>query len=227
MNMCVSYTPLIASGSSWEMLIKLQAYEGTGSEFVMSFNSTGQLQSDVTELVSLLVPEMVKILRIHFEAWCEVIGRTFYVLYWLYLADLGQITSIVWDDADPWNLTIPTHPSLYGDTNNIFVNKTLYRNYLDYYESSTPLGQAFTAQEAAGLISSFIPLQPIDTMFLQTYSCQQRQLKSGTSLILALVVADYPFIVGGFSLVIWVAATFWQKRQKDGFYCPYLDDAYR
>jgi hypothetical protein len=215
MNMCVLQPEYIASGNSWDMFIKLQADEGTGSQFQMLFNSTGQLQNDVTELVPLLVPEMVKIEGINFEAWCEYIGRTFYVLYWLYLADLGQITSIV---ADSSNVTIPTHPSLYSDINNVFVNESLYRNYLDYYESSTPLSMpVFTTQEAE-LISSFNPLQPIDTMFLQSYSCQQRQLKSGASLLLALIVADYPFVVGGFSLVIWVAATFLQKRKRTGFF---------
>jgi hypothetical protein len=109
-----------------------------------------------------------------------------------------------------------TGPSAtYGDTYNIFMNETLYSNYLEYFSSSSNYSDYFLNLNAQ-LKSSFTPLQPVETTFLQSYSCQQRQLKSGVSLLLALITADYPFIVGGFTLVIWLAATFWHQRQKDG-----------
>lgn len=97
-------------------------------------------------------------------------------------------------------------------TYNVFVNETLYHNYVEYFSNVSRLPKGFAT-------SSFTPLQPIDTMVLQSYSCLQRQLKGGVSLLLALITADYPFIVGGLSLVLWVSAVFWQKRKKDANCC--------
>jgi len=63
---------------------------------------------------------------------------------------------------------------------------------------------------------------PKDTVFLQSYSRQQPHLKSGVSLLLAPIIAEYPFIVEGLSLAI--RLEFWQKRKKNGASTPYLDD---
>ena len=200
----------------WELIIILGPGGTSGDlpAYSFSLNSTGQLNSSVPELQVSLQPGINSLsspgTNATFQQWIEFVGRTIYVLYWLYLADLGQT-------AEMCNLTA-THDIV--NPANIFVNETLYRNYLVYYSNpSTIRFVPFTAEQEARLNSSFRPFQPDDTTFLQTYSCQQRQSKSGLSLFLALIIADYPFIVGGFSLVIWLAATFWQKRQK-GYHPP-------
>jgi hypothetical protein len=222
MYMCANPEP-IPSGSDWDMDITMLGTESPELKFDLTFNSTGQLQDSFTQPVPTLESEIANSSGISFEEWYEVIGRTFYVLYWLYLADLGQVTTLITDPS--WNLT---HPSLHNDTYNVFADEALYQNYLEFYssppDSSVPYLSPTNRISGDTVNSSFSPLQPIDTMFLQSYSCQQRQLKSGVSLVLALIVADYPFIVGGFSLVIWVA-TFWQKRPNNGSYTLCLTGA--
>jgi len=69
------------------------------------------VQNDVTELGAVLEPGIKTGLNITFGEWCEFMGRTFYVLYWLRLADLGQVSAID-------NFGVSPFP-------NIFVNETL------------------------------------------------------------------------------------------------------
>ena len=54
--------------------------------FDLTFNSTGQFQDDFTT-VPVLESQIANSSGISFAEWYEVIGRTVYVLYWLYLAD--------------------------------------------------------------------------------------------------------------------------------------------
>ena len=134
--------------------------------------------------------------------WLEAIGRTFYVLYWLYLADLGQ-TSVIYSDTFLLDLTNPLHSDT---TYNLFVNETLFQNYAAYLDSRN----GWTDQLSN---VTFKPLQPVDTMFLQSYSCQQRQLKSTFNFLTSVITADYVLIVGPYYLIMLVAGAI-QKRRK-------------
>jgi len=128
-----------------------------------------------------------------------------YVRYWLQLADLGQISA-----TDPnVNTSDPDPNGPYSPIHNVFVNESLYDNFVDYLNSIVINLQWNT--------STFTPLQPRNITFLQSYACQQRQLKSRVNLLISVLVADYAFIVGGYSLVVWIAGAL-QKRQKYGKY---------
>ncbi len=147
------------------------------------------------------------------EFW-ELIGRFFSILYWLYLADLGQVSAINNDYADVFQSYAPAS-IVYSATNNIFVNQSLYQNYLKYMQiGQFPFNWAGENPFAHFSETLEQPLQPTPTMFLQSYSCQQLQLKSPISLFIFVIISDYPFLVGGYSLFIWVASQL-EKRQRD------------
>jgi len=87
--------------------------------------------------------------------------------------------------------------------------------YVQFLQTSEVWAEFTIDPSVPSLNSSFTALQPVDTTFLQSYFCQQRNLKSGITLLIAVVAADYAFIVGAYSLVIWGAGLF-QKKQNDG-----------
>lgn len=91
MSICNLPEGPLSPGTPWGMMIELQAAEGPAlGVYTLLFNSSGQLQDNNTTLIAVLGPAIISWFKISFEEWCELIGRTFYVLYWLYLADLGQ-----------------------------------------------------------------------------------------------------------------------------------------
>ena len=57
-------------------------------------------------------------------------------------------------------------------------------------------------------------LKPNPTSFLRSYSCVQRQWKGWVTVIILVIVADYTFIMGGYTLVLLVAG--WLQKHKDG-----------
>ena len=52
--------------------------------------------------------------------------------------------------------------------------------------------------------------------FIKSYSCTQRQLKSAINFIISVIVADYAFIVGGYTLAILIAGRVQKYRRQDG-----------
>lgn len=169
------------------------------------FNSIGQLvepqesssDSDMSmqNLSDILAPEIQLVQYNSSEFW-TYLRRSFVLLYWLLLADLGQISAVSFPGT-------PYLTSVDPSAGNIFVNATLYQDNLAYF-SKTPY---FSYNELSNLLPlpEFTPLQPVDTVFLQSYSCEQRRLKTGISLLISVVVADYALIVGGYSLVMFIA----------------------
>jgi len=60
------------------------------------------------------------------------------------------------------------------------------------------------------------PLHANDsTVLVQSYFCQQRQLKHPLSLLLTVLGADYALVVGGYTLVVLIASLI-QKGRKEG-----------
>jgi len=129
------------------------------------------------------------------ECW-EYIGRYVYLYFWLHVIDLGQISPTPTSDPTTYN---------FSASENIFANGALYQNYLNFWNLNSTL-------------DDYHPLNAVDTRFMQSYACQQRQLKPGLNLIISVIAADYAFLVGGYSLIIFVAGII-QKRspsRKDG-----------
>jgi len=170
------------------------------TDFV-TINSTGQVQTTGTNFGSSL--NFIAGTNFYlgsYDQWYAYIGRLMLTRYWLHLADLGQIS-----ETGVVNQSDPNDPR--SAINNIFVNEALYYNYIAYLQllmNGSPFDE-----------TPFAPLQTVDTNFLQNYNCQKRQLKSPLSLIISVIAADYAFIVGGYSLIIWIAGTI-QKRRVNG-----------
>src|ERR1700733_3452844 len=95
---------------------------------LVNFNSIGQLQQDPTELDAILAPLFMESNNFTSDEFWEYIGRTSFLLYWLLLADLGQISAVQTPTLDP-------------TSSNIFVNETLYQNYLAYFETQAASDQ--------------------------------------------------------------------------------------
>jgi len=122
----------------WFIEVEIVGLDGALDTAYLYFNSTGQLQKNISSGTAILELTLVAWYRT-LEEWTELIGRTFYVIYWLYLADLGQLAT----------------PS-YGDVYSVFVNETLYRNYFEYF--TNPFTPGAVSRLTSPLNSSFTPL---------------------------------------------------------------------
>jgi hypothetical protein len=191
-------------------------YSGFNDVYKFTVNSTGQVTSNVSNSPDIFIGFNTGFSSN--EEWWEFVARAFYILYWVHLADLGQTS-----EFGTVQSSISGYPyvesCVYSSAYNIFVNETLYHNYFTYIHNL--LNQRSNHFEGVVLLNSEFttPLQPSDTTFLQSYSCQKRVLKSGVSLLISVIAADYAFIAGAYSLIIWVAAAI-QKRQKSGNLTP-------
>ena len=180
------------------------AYLDSNAHFIndtlVTFNSTMHVQHDFSYHLEILfnasVGDSLGLNSID-DCW-EYIGRYFYIHLWLQLSDLGQISFT----ADPANDTLYA----FSEADNIFVNQSLYENYLEWIGFN---GSDFPPM-AVNL--TFTPFLPVD---IESYICQQRQLKSAINLLISVIAADYPFIVGGYALIALVAGAL-QRRQNEG-----------
>jgi hypothetical protein len=145
------------------------------------------------------------------------LGLLFETVYWIFLADFGQISPTEYprvDDAvNTGNFSVfdfsvsETLPF----TNNIFVNSSLYQiAWSTGTESLYP--PSFWQVPAFNNTKNF-PLTTNETVFIQSYLCEQRRLKSPFSLFITVVVADYALIAGAYNFAIWIAVII-EKRQK-------------
>jgi hypothetical protein len=153
-------------------------------------------------------------LTITYEEYWEPMGRMFYIFYWLCLIDLGQNTTVN-QKAVSSNL-YPNGPQVMLP--NLFVDETLYNNYTAYFPKVAQIFNRLKINASTYFNhdeTDFTPLNLSDIFILQNYSCEQRKLKSGLTLFVAVVAADYVFVGGGYSLVVFIASRF-QKRRMDG-----------
>ena len=131
--------------------------------------------------------------------------------YWLFLYDFGQTSPTYYDFSDYEGIPNFSVPVFYSSTNNIFVNSTLFSIYSSYLTDLLSL--------MPGLRPEFLPLdsnnslRPTATTFLRSYSCAQRQFQPWINAAVSVLVADYVFIAGGYTLVATIAS-WWQKRRN-------------
>ena len=148
--------------------------------------------------------------------------------YWSLLADLGQTTSTTYPSFPATfqgyfevHLSSPIH---HPETNNIWVNDTLYGIYSEYL-----LGTIIPLLGFPAPIASFAPLNetnrihPTPTTFLRTYTCKVRELKAPLPAIVSIVVSDYAFIKGGYSLFIFLAAWYEKRKHRGRMFAPPVD----
>jgi hypothetical protein len=187
---------------------------------ILRFLATGEMDTstppnrkeiwDITNASRILAPAM-KVSGLDGLKFWELIGRTFSMFYWLYLADFGQVSAIANRFSDV-SRSDGQGSIVYPATNNIFVNQSLYQNYFEYIQG----GQfPFNSKPLNHLNESPVPpLQSMPVTFLQSYSCQRLELKSAISLLISIITADYPFLVLGYTLSMWVASKL-EKRRRD------------
>lgn len=143
--------------------------------------------------------------------------------YWIFLSDFGQIAPTYYDSTPSGTGPDFSSPIFYSSTNNIFINQSLFRIYSSYLNNTImpvliQLGYANPLPEFLPLDSDNI-LKPVNMSFVRSYSCLQRQLKGGLSVVVSVLVADYAFIAGAYTLVVFCAG--WRGRKlSDGKY-PY------
>src|SRR5271168_3716433 len=106
-------------------MLRVIGGQDSHNETFVTFNSTSQIQHNFTILPALVsddfVPSSVDLglsLNSTNKIW-EFIGRYFYMLLWLHVADLGQIAPTPTNDTMTYD---------FSASENIFVNDTLYIN---------------------------------------------------------------------------------------------------
>jgi hypothetical protein len=149
------------------------------------------------------------------QFWLSL-GAVFDSLYWLYLADFGQIspTAYLLGEGELF-----LNATLLPSSNNPFVNSTLYEHIVNNLNG---LAEWLTGNELQINVPVFnqsngtFPLKQDDSVVLyQNYYCQQRQLKGPINLLLNVIAADYALIAGAYNFVILIGALI-EKRRKEG-----------
>jgi hypothetical protein len=145
----------------------------------------------------------------------KVINWIFISSYWSVLTDLGQTTTTTYpilpnSGPQPIDFSSPIH---HLDTNNIWVNDTLYGIYSDFLLGTImPLLVGSVPRATFAPLNETNRIHPTTTTFRTTYTCNIRELKAPIPAIVSIVVSDYAFIKGGYSLFIFLAA--WYEKRK-------------
>jgi len=135
--------------------------------------------------------------------------------YWIFLYDLGQIAPTTYSYSDiidngPGVVNLSQAPKTHTSTNNIFINQTLFDIYYSYIRST--FGSQVPQLSGPGNEAA---LERDDALFLQSYSCLQRQWKSPLNVLISVFAADYALFFGLYSLVFLIAGAL-QSQRKNG-----------
>jgi len=148
----------------------------------------------------------------------RIVNWLFVSSYWGLLADLGQTTSTTYSSLPSFqgyylmDFSSPVH---HPETNNIWVNDTIYGIY-----SELLLGTIMPLLGSPVPLATFAPLNdtnrihPATTTFWRTYTCNVRELKAPVPAIASIIVSDYAFIKGGYSLFIFFASWYEKRRYR-------------
>lgn len=221
------YKPNIIGGDYWTLLL-MYTYEQDINPNVIpiSFLPTGDIDLTHTsptnlEIANSILAPTLEFMQataqvMTFDLW-KFINFAFVSYYYVFLSDFGQIASTSYL-VTPGGLTDLSRPAIQNPaSNNIFVNETLFDLYNTYLRTTVlPFLQTFAPNLT---LPEFLPinetnsLQEIDTAFLRSYDCTQRQLKGGGSVYISVLVADYALISGAYTLLIFIAG--WLQRRKE------------
>lgn len=189
------------------------------TRLAISFLPTGEIDvahtptSNLTKANTLLAPTIQLMQEFlgdsTFDIW-RFFNWIIVTYYWSLLADLGQIAPTAYGAPNPISQPVP-----FASTNNVFVNETLFQDYVAYYNStlSSTIQRYIGPQPPPVLLNDETRLQPIQTTLLRSYTCSNRQIKPPLDLIIAVLVADYALIMGAYKIVLFI--TGWLQRRKD------------
>jgi hypothetical protein len=160
----------------------------------------------------------------NFDIW-KFLNWLFISFYWTTLADLGQVAPTTYSLTNfvpgwsPVGIADTSQPQTsFPATNNIFVNETLFNIYQSYFRDTLlPLDPGF-------LVPSFNSpnggnqLQPVETEFVRSYSCLERQWKGVLAAIISVIVADYALFFALYHFYILFAGWLQKRRDKEGMH---------
>jgi hypothetical protein len=162
----------------------------------------------------------------NFDIW-KLLNWLFISFYWTILADLGQVAPTTYDlagfiEGSPVGVANTSQPQTsFPATNNIFVNETLFNIYQSYLRDTLlPLYPGFSVP-SFNSPSSRNQLQPVETAFIRSYSCLERQWKGVLSAIISVIVADYALFFGPYHFYMWLAGWLRKRRDNDGIFSIY------
>jgi hypothetical protein len=218
------YSPDPPAGDYWTLnLVAIPQGEYVVNEFPIVFLPTGEIDmtrtsaDDLENATAILSPAqdlLQSLTEIDNLDVLELTNWLFVSLYWIFLADFGQISPTIYGQGDLNFSTVYEYPS----TNNIFVNETLFEIYYSYMLNFViPILQ--DAQPGIN-IPNFLPLndtnrlQQTDVLFLKSYSCVERQLKGWVSAAISVIVANYALINGPYAVLVFIAGWFQKRRDK-------------
>src|SRR5271154_4499288 len=220
------------SKGSWTLYIRFSRInEIVQHEIPITFSSTRKIdytETNATEfdlVNTLLSPTMAPLALqalargVTLDFW-ELTHWMFVSGYWTTLADLGQITTTTYA-RPPMNYPYPpdySSPIQHPATYNIFVNETLFALHYEYMLNVILPFLGFSRVPRLAPIDDENFLSPTEATFIQTYPCNVRVMKTPLSAIVSVVVADYAFIKGAYSLFIFAAAWYEKRKAHEG--CP-------
>jgi hypothetical protein len=121
----------------------------------------------------------------------------FVMLYWTTLADLGHLS--------------PVGQLINNTNNNPFVNQTLLKTYLDFFNATSGAKLDLLPDDSTLFPYDSSPLEVEQAYFVQTYSCTALVRKTPIAIFVALVTGLYALIMSAKSAVI-TAITWYYKR---------------
>jgi hypothetical protein len=222
----INSEPNTPAGDYWTLFLEYgRVGDFVGQQIPISFLPTGDidyshtLQEDVDTANTLLTPTAILFQLITGDDTIDVwkfINFQVISLYWLLLYDFGQIAPTLYSNYTVTGFPVFTNPLAYSSKNNIFMNDTLFEIYSSYLRNTivpvvNKLGNGLSVPEFLPLDNNNT-LRPLDQSLFRSYPCLQRRLKGWPALIITILAADYPLVIGGYTLVIWVVI-WWQKRK--------------
>jgi hypothetical protein len=156
-----------------------------------------------------------------FDIW-RLLNWVFVSFYWTILADLGQIAPTTYNltnfvDWSPVGAANTSQPQqFFPSTNNIFVNETLFEIYSEYLRNTLlPLFPVLDVP-AFNSLNNGNQLTAVDTQFIRSYSCWQRQLKGPLSAIISVLASDYALFFGPYYFYLWFYGWINKRRDANG-----------
>lgn len=168
--------------------------------------------------IQALNKESATLAGIQVNIW-ELLNWVFVTQYWSLLYDVGQVNPTLYQKIGELPVTFILNE--YTDTNNIFVNNTLFEIYGDYFK--TTILPLLNVSFGDGSTIDFQPLnstnhlEPANVVYDLAYWCTQTELKTPLSLVISLIVADYTFLNPALGFVVMFGAWYQRKRNpRDG-----------
>lgn len=131
--------------------------------------------------------------------WCLI------SYYWLILADFGQVAPSTYNQTAKKDG--PFFPQMmFPDTNDIFVNETLFKIYYSYLRQV--LLPIVSNIDKTLAVPEFAPIGPtnrlnsFETSFVRSYDCSERRIKGWVSFLVSVGTANYAMLSATYSAVI-------------------------